>query len=125
MKTQVIQTTTKNPVALKKTNIPYSQTPRTWEEIEKHNTKSDCWIVIDNKVYDVNKFLKNEIHPGGEVIFTYAGKDATDVFDAYHPKYVWQKKLIKCQCGVVADPRPVPQMVQEYRELHKQLELEG
>lgn len=29
----------------------------TLEEIKKHNTENDCWIVIHDKVYDVSKFL--------------------------------------------------------------------
>ena len=47
-------------------------------EVAKHNTESDCWIIIGNaktggrKVYDVSKYL--EEHPGGaEVMMEYAG----------------------------------------------------
>ena len=50
-----------------------------WEEVEKHNKESDCWIVIDDTVYNVTEWL-NE-HPGGrEVILAEAGADATDAF---------------------------------------------
>ena len=52
-----------------------------WEEIEKHNKESDCWIVIKDVVYNVTEWL-NE-HPGGrEVILAEAGADATDAFEA-------------------------------------------
>lgn len=29
----------------------------TLEEVSKHKTGRDCWVVIHNKVYDVTKFL--------------------------------------------------------------------
>ena len=38
----------------------------TFEEVEKHNSSSDCWMVIHGKVYDVTKFLVE--HPGGEEV---------------------------------------------------------
>ena len=37
---------------------------------------------FNNKVYDVSNW---EDHPGGSVIFTHAGDDCTDVFNAFHP----------------------------------------
>lgn len=33
------------------------------EEISKHNSNESTWIVINNEVYDVTKFMK--VHPGG------------------------------------------------------------
>ncbi|KAF5199029.1 Pr5-like receptor kinase [Thalictrum thalictroides] len=51
----------------------------TLAEVSKHNTSKDCWLVINNKVYDVTKFLED--HPGGdEVLLSATGKDATDDF---------------------------------------------
>merc|ERR1712194_314815 len=32
------------------------------DEVAKHATKEDCWVVIDGKVLDVTKFLPD--HPG-------------------------------------------------------------
>merc|ERR1740138_2002235 len=46
------------------------------EEVAKHTSKSDCWVVVAGQVLDVTKFLGE--HPGGELaILTFAGKDAT------------------------------------------------
>ena len=33
------------------------------QQISGHNTPEDCWIVVDNQVWDVTDFL--EEHPGG------------------------------------------------------------
>ncbi|XP_060215077.1 cytochrome b5 [Lycium barbarum] len=58
----------------------------TMEETSQHNTKDDCWVVIDGKVYDVSSYLDE--HPGGDdVLLGATGKDATDEFeDAGHSK---------------------------------------
>ncbi|KAL9229021.1 hypothetical protein vseg_004539 [Gypsophila vaccaria] len=51
-----------------------------FEEVTKHNNKNDCWMIIDDKVYDVTPFLDD--HPGGdEILLTSTGKDATDDFE--------------------------------------------
>ena len=52
----------------------------TLADVAKHNTKSDCWVVVDGQVLDVTSFLSE--HPGGELaILTFAGKDATEEFN--------------------------------------------
>ncbi|XP_038588858.1 cytochrome b5 [Micropterus salmoides] len=49
-------------------------------EIEEQNTFKSTWIIINNKVYDVTKFL--EEHPGGEeVLREQAGGNATESFE--------------------------------------------
>ena len=48
----------------------------TREDVAKHNKKGDCWIILNDNVYDLSKFQR--IHPGGSrVISIYAGQDAT------------------------------------------------
>ncbi|KAK7506439.1 hypothetical protein BaRGS_00002551 [Batillaria attramentaria] len=47
-----------------------------WEEIERHTSKTDRWLVLDGRVYDVTRWAKK--HPGGErLIAHHAGQDAT------------------------------------------------
>jgi cytochrome b involved in lipid metabolism len=49
-------------------------------DVAKHNSKADCWVVVDGQVLDVTSFLSE--HPGGELaILTFAGKDATEEFN--------------------------------------------
>ena len=54
----------------------------TIEELAKHRTPEDAWMCAKGKVYDVSNW---DEHPGGSVIFTHAGDDFTDVFNAFHP----------------------------------------
>merc|ERR1719181_2582380 len=56
----------------------------TLEEVAKHITKDDCWVVVNGQVMNVTNFLKD--HPGGELaILTFAGKDASEEFNMIHP----------------------------------------
>jgi cytochrome b involved in lipid metabolism len=52
-------------------------------EVSDHNKKDDCWIIINNNVYDVTEFLTS--HPGGAgIILQVGGTDATDYFEELH-----------------------------------------
>ncbi|OVF11426.1 putative cytochrome b2 [Clavispora lusitaniae] len=63
-----------------------------YDEVGKHNQKSDCWVIVHGKVYDVTSFLDQ--HPGGSaIILKYAGKDATKAFDPIHPSDTLTKYL--------------------------------
>lgn len=51
----------------------------TSQEILKHSKTDDCWVIIEQKVYDVSTFLSR--HPGGAgFILPYCGADATAPF---------------------------------------------
>ncbi|KAE8673252.1 Cytochrome b5 isoform A [Hibiscus syriacus] len=66
------------------------------QEASQHNTKDDCWVVIDCKVYDVTSYLDE--HPGGDdVVLVATGKDATaDFEDAGHSESA--KELMQSFC---------------------------
>merc|ERR1719262_1139809 len=54
------------------------------DDVAKHATKTDCWVVVNGQVLNVTNFLKD--HPGGELaILTFAGKDASEEFNMIHP----------------------------------------
>jgi cytochrome b involved in lipid metabolism len=61
------------------------------EEVQKHNTEDDMWIVVkyenEQRVYDITEYC--DMHPGGDVIYDSAGKDATAKFNGpQHPPTV-------------------------------------
>uniref|UniRef100_F6RNJ3 Cytochrome b5 heme-binding domain-containing protein n=1 Tax=Monodelphis domestica TaxID=13616 RepID=F6RNJ3_MONDO len=50
------------------------------EEVAKHNSAKDLWLVIHGRVYDVTSFVVE--HPGGEkVLMEQAGRDGTEGFE--------------------------------------------
>merc|ERR1711959_617687 len=64
----------------------------TMDEVSKHTSKTDCWVILNDTVLDVTTFLKD--HPGGELaILTFAGRDATEEFNMIHPPDVIDKYL--------------------------------
>jgi cytochrome b involved in lipid metabolism len=66
------------------TTVPTPQSSITsfsTREVAPHNNAANCWIVIENKVYDVSPFLRE--HPGGiSMVMPYCGKDATEAFNS-------------------------------------------
>ncbi|KAL2260218.1 hypothetical protein VTK26DRAFT_5856 [Humicola hyalothermophila] len=76
----------------------------TREEIEKHDKEDDCWIVVDNKVFDVTSVLA--WHPGGKsAIMAHAGKchhETTEEFASIHDDFGYQK-LQECILGIVTE----------------------
>nr|ATI22170.1 delta-5 desaturase 1 [Brachionus koreanus]QBO56256.1 fatty acid desaturase 5/6-5 [Brachionus koreanus] len=95
-----------------------------WEEVAKHNTKNDCWIVVNNIVYNMSNFRKK--HPGGSKILEfYAGQDATEVFNAFHKDFDRVAKYSKTyQIGLI-DPSGSlnDRSDQEKEKAQKELEI--
>lgn len=50
----------------------------TKEEVAKHSSANDCWIIIDGVVYDLTSFISR--HPGGSEILRACGIDGTSLF---------------------------------------------
>lgn len=63
------------------------------EELSKHLTLKDgVWVVINGEVYDLSEFIA--VHPGGaKIVLHCAGKDASDIFNKFHAKDVFEKFL--------------------------------
>ncbi|VVC04532.1 Cytochrome b5-like Heme/Steroid binding domain protein [Candidatus Bilamarchaeum dharawalense] len=50
----------------------------TMAEVTKHNTATDCWMVINGKVLNLSSFVT---HPGGNAYVPFCGTDATVAFN--------------------------------------------
>ena len=95
----------------------------TTEEVAKHCTKEDCWIIIGEMVYDVTPFV--EQHPGGiGPMVALAGKDCTDVFANYHSARVYKYMLPRYIKGQVVGVE-VPDHVEDFRKVRQELLRRG
>lgn len=66
------------------------------EEVQQHASVDDCWVISQNNVYDVTKFLNT--HPGGaDLIISRAGADITHVLkdEDLHTHSVHAYNLLK------------------------------
>jgi cytochrome b involved in lipid metabolism len=71
----VSPTKTTNPSVTNSSAITLTQ-----QEIAKHNNGSDCWLIINQQVYNVTTYLNQ--HPGNaSAILPYCGQEATAAFD--------------------------------------------
>jgi cytochrome b5 len=67
---QSVQNVCTKPLAIKKYTL---------KEVAAHCTVESCWMVINDKVYDLTNFIG--LHAGGtELMLEYAGTDATNAF---------------------------------------------
>jgi len=101
-------------------------TPKRYKlaEVAKHNTKEDCWIVIESRVYNVTKFIDH--HPGGWLpIVNMGGKDCTDAFANYHPASVYRKSLPSFYIGDCVDTLDEDAFTKEHREIRQILLRRG
>eukprot|EP00920_Eleutheroschizon_duboscqi_P039905 GHVT01095747.1.p2 GENE.GHVT01095747.1~~GHVT01095747.1.p2 ORF type:complete len:164 (+),score=38.97 GHVT01095747.1:781-1272(+) len=75
--------------------------PISRDELAKHNTAGDCWVVIHGVVYNLTSFLED--HPGGpEVLVSLAGGDASVGFDSIGHTQSAKKMAAAFEVGVLA-----------------------
>eukprot|EP00959_Pyramimonas_sp_CCMP1952_P393843 8252586-Pyramimonas_sp.AAC.1 len=99
------------------------KTEFTWEEVEEHKHTYDCWIVVKGNVYDVTDFAPT--HPGGRAIYSMGGRDASDVFTAFHEPRTWTR-LKQFKIGTVTEPdaKSTP-VIKEFREMRNKMVADG
>lgn len=74
-----------------------------WCDISTHNGPDDCWIVVDGAVYDVTDWIKD--HPGGDILATLAGEDASAMFHCCHLHDI-APMLERFKIGIVKNYKP-------------------
>lgn len=72
----------------------------TLEEVDSHNSKSDKWVAIHGKVYDISKYVPE--HPGGEEILLEIG-DRTESFEDIGHSQTARDKLKEYYIGELKD----------------------
>lgn len=77
----------------------------TQEELQKHNSREDCWTCIRGMVYNVSPYM--DYHPGGEEeLMKAAGIDGTELFDQVHRWVNYESMLKECLVGRMATKVP-------------------
>lgn len=80
--------TTKNTITTTTTTNNQTSPNLTVVEIAKHNTSSDCYLIVKNKVYSVSSYVSK--HPGGRgKIINNCGKEVSGVFASIHSNFAW------------------------------------
>lgn len=65
----------------------------TWQELAQHASEESAWIAVDGSVYDLTEFVDR--HPGGrEILLLALGRDATNLFNSYHPFTALPRKVL-------------------------------
>lgn len=55
----------------------------TVKQVKKHNSPTDCWSIVDGKVYNLTAWIDR--HPGGSGrIIAMCGKNASAAFNGQH-----------------------------------------
>lgn len=82
---KITQITPPTPALAKKTDQIFTLT-----EVARHNNVNDCYLAINNKVYNVSNYIYKDLHPAGNAsLAEYCGKVAGPVFSAIHSNRAW------------------------------------
>lgn len=74
------------------------------EELQRHSSGGDSWLAIHGMVYNVSRW--HDRHPGGsDILLAYAGRDASDQFELFHPPAV-ARRLKPFLVGALEARRP-------------------
>jgi hypothetical protein len=91
-------------------NNPTQAATYTKENVALHNTASDCWMIINNNVYNLTSFVNT--HSGGSaVIIGQCGKDGTAVFNSGPHSSSTINTISSMMLGKLilnTDPNPTP-----------------
>jgi len=80
-------------------------------------------MVIDGARYDVSRWVKK--HPGGSIILRFLGRDATDVFMAFHTALA-RKTLARYRLGDAPQTRSESAEIErDFRALREEITAEG
>jgi len=82
-------------------NVKGKDTVYTNYELRRHNVPQNAWAAVHGKVLDITNFATR--HPGGDIILLAAGKDATVLFETYHPRGVPPELVKKLQVSCAYD----------------------
>ena len=79
-----------------------------WEEILRHDSAGDFWIVFNGAIYDVSEWMYR--HPGGaEILIGAWGRDASDLFNSIgHTVEAWLLTQ-SFKVGLVRDGSQLPE----------------
>lgn len=79
------------------------------EEVAKHSSPKDCWVVIKDKVYDLSAYIPKHPAPD-ELITRYCGKNADVGWDTKDRKSSHSRSaarlLARYEIGELAKPAP-------------------
>lgn len=79
----VLEDSGSNSSSTPKANTPTGTLNLSNSEIKTHNSKSDCWSIVNGNVYNLTSYVQN--HPGGaSVIANICGKDGSKAFINQH-----------------------------------------
>lgn len=94
----------------------------TEEEVAKHSTENDCWLIIGNesnggpKVYNITPYMND--HPGGpEIMMEFAGKNADDMFEDIGHSSEARSKMKEFLVGTLKTDPSSPQKIAQKKTI--------